>query len=155
MLHGSIERYRHLITVPFPRVQLQLNHSAEILMDKKGHHGVLLMDWQPHGIIAIFHAVQVYTVYSKCGIQCRTLQINYSCKKTPIWWSVLVTTLSDEMRYWFATAQCLFSRIDLIFDIWCFNATFNNISAISWRPVLVVEEAGVSGENHRPWASNW
>jgi hypothetical protein len=24
-----------------------------------------------------------------------------------------------------------------------FNATFNNISAISWRTVLVVEEAGV------------
>jgi hypothetical protein len=23
------------------------------------------------------------------------------------------------------------------------------------RGVLVVEEAGVSGENHRPWASNW
>jgi len=23
-----------------------------------------------------------------------------------------------------------------------FNATFSNISAISWRPVLVVEEAG-------------
>ena len=33
-----------------------------------------------------------------------------------------------------------------------FNATFRNISAISWRPVLVVEEAGVPGENHRPWA---
>jgi len=32
-----------------------------------------------------------------------------------------------------------------------FNATFSNISAISWRPVLVVEEAGVPGENHRPW----
>jgi hypothetical protein len=30
-----------------------------------------------------------------------------------------------------------------------------NISVISWRPVLVVEEAGVPGENHRPWASNW
>ena len=41
------------------------------------------------------------------------------------------------------------------FDFWCFNATFNNISAISWRPVLVVEEAGVPGENHRPWTSNW
>jgi hypothetical protein len=27
-----------------------------------------------------------------------------------------------------------------------------NISAISWQPVLVVEEAG---ENHRPCASNW
>ena len=23
------------------------------------------------------------------------------------------------------------------------------------EPVLVVEEAGVPGENHRPWASNW
>ena len=33
-----------------------------------------------------------------------------------------------------------------------FSTTFSNISAISWRPVLVVEEAG---ENHRPWASNW
>jgi hypothetical protein len=38
-------------------------------------------------------------------------------------------------------------RFDL--DFWCFNATFNNISAISWRPVLVVEEAGVPGENQR------
>jgi hypothetical protein len=36
-----------------------------------------------------------------------------------------------------------------------FNATFSNISAISWRPVLLVEEARVPGENHRPWASNW
>jgi hypothetical protein len=27
-------------------------------------------------------------------------------------------------------------------------------SAISWRPILVVKEAGVPGENHRPWASN-
>ena len=33
-----------------------------------------------------------------------------------------------------------------------FNTTCRNISAISWRPVLVVEEAG---ENHRLWASNW
>jgi len=35
------------------------------------------------------------------------------------------------------------------------KATFRNISAISWRPVLVVEEAGVPGENHRPCASNY
>jgi hypothetical protein len=33
-------------------------------------------------------------------------------------------------------------KILFIFYFWCFNATFNNISAISWRPVLVVEEAG-------------
>jgi hypothetical protein len=36
-----------------------------------------------------------------------------------------------------------------------FKATFSNISAISWRSVLVVEEARVPGENHWPWASNW
>jgi hypothetical protein len=27
------------------------------------------------------------------------------------------------------------------------NATFNNISVISWRPVLLVEEIGVPGKN--------
>jgi hypothetical protein len=30
-----------------------------------------------------------------------------------------------------------------------FNATFNNISVISWRSFLLVEETGVPGENHR------
>jgi hypothetical protein len=29
-----------------------------------------------------------------------------------------------------------------------FNATFNNISVISWRSVLLVEETGVPGENY-------
>ena len=29
-----------------------------------------------------------------------------------------------------------------------FNATFNNISAISWWSVLLVVETGVPGENH-------
>jgi hypothetical protein len=28
-----------------------------------------------------------------------------------------------------------------------FNATFNTISTISWRSVLLVEETGVHGEN--------
>jgi hypothetical protein len=35
-----------------------------------------------------------------------------------------------------------------VVDFLCFNATFSNISAISWRPVLVVEEARVPGQNH-------
>ena len=42
---------------------------------------------------------------------------------------------------------------DLIWFI-VFNATCCNSSAISWRSVLVVEEAEAE-ENHRPWASNW
>ena len=36
-----------------------------------------------------------------------------------------------------------------------FNATFNNISVISWWSVLLVEEAGVPGENHWPVTSDW
>jgi hypothetical protein len=31
-----------------------------------------------------------------------------------------------------------------------FNVTFNNISVISWRSVLLVEETEVFRENHRP-----
>jgi len=36
-----------------------------------------------------------------------------------------------------------------------FNATFNNISAISWRLVLLLEETRVPTETHRPVASHW
>ena len=32
------------------------------------------------------------------------------------------------------------------------NATFNNISVISWRSVILMEETEVPGENHRPVA---
>jgi hypothetical protein len=35
-----------------------------------------------------------------------------------------------------------------------FNTTFNNISIISWQSVLLMEETGVLGENHRPVASH-
>ena len=35
-----------------------------------------------------------------------------------------------------------------------FNATFNNISVISWRSVLLVEETAVPRENHRPVVSH-
>jgi len=33
-----------------------------------------------------------------------------------------------------------------------FNTTFNNISVISWRSVLLMEE---TGENHRSAVSHW
>jgi hypothetical protein len=40
--------------------------------------------------------------------------------------------------------------------IWfiAFNAILNNISVILWRSVLLVEETGVPGENHRPTTSH-
>jgi hypothetical protein len=35
-----------------------------------------------------------------------------------------------------------------------FNVNFSNTSIISWRSVLLMEETGVPGENHRPVASH-
>jgi hypothetical protein len=35
-----------------------------------------------------------------------------------------------------------------------FNATFNNISVISWRSVLLVDKTGVARENHQPVTSH-
>jgi hypothetical protein len=36
--------------------------------------------------------------------------------------------------------KCLDRLYWFIFDLWWFNATFNNISAISWRPVCMSDE---------------
>ena len=41
------------------------------------------------------------------------------------------------------------------FGFMVFNATFNNISAILWQSVLLVEETGLFGENHQPATSDW
>jgi hypothetical protein len=35
-----------------------------------------------------------------------------------------------------------------------FNATFNNMSVISWESVLLVRETGGPGENHQSVASH-
>jgi len=46
--------------------------------------------------------------------------------------------------------------LDIRDQHWCFYISIeSNISAISWRPALVMEETGVLRENHRPWSSNW
>ena len=38
--------------------------------------------------------------------------------------------------------------VDNIVGVMIFNATFNNISIISWQSALLVEETGVHGGNH-------
>jgi hypothetical protein len=60
------------------------------------------------------------------------------------------------MKYYILLSNILSQNniLNLIFLV--FSATFSNISAISWPPGLVEEEAEVpAGENHLPWASNW
>jgi hypothetical protein len=46
------------------------------------------------------------------------------------------------------------SNLRYIVCLMVFNATFNNISVILWRSVLLVDETGVPAENHLPVASH-
>ena len=46
-------------------------------------------------------------------------------------------------------------QVLVLFGFMVLNATFNNITVIWWRSVLLVEETGVPRENHRPAASHW
>ena len=56
-------------------------------------------------------------------------------------------------------SHCIYKLTQIICLKWVrvmvFNATFNNISVISWLSVLLVEETGVPGENQRPATSHW
>ena len=48
----------------------------------------------------------------------------------------------------------MLSPAGLVVMVMVFNATFNNISAISWWSVLLVYETRVPEENHRPATSH-
>ena len=50
--------------------------------------------------------------------------------------------------------KCKLNKSILKVRAMVFNAIFNNISLRSWRPVVLVEETEVPGENHRPVASH-
>ena len=51
-------------------------------------------------------------------------------------------------------SDCLVIDCLVVVCLIVFNATFNNISAISWQSVLLVVETGGPGENHRSVASH-
>jgi len=64
------------------------------------------------------------------------------------------THLKNVDIYYVVRVRLLWSNLYQGYGM-VFNATVNNISVISWRPVLLVKETGVPGENHRPVASHW
>ena len=90
---------------------------------------VLKVSILPLSMILIFH---FRIVPIKCGIFF-VFDINYFNK---------VLIFSGKIRQNDSFLFCLFVCLIV------FNATFNNISIISWRSVLLVEETGVPGENH-------
>jgi hypothetical protein len=62
---------------------------------------------------------------------------------------MITTAPLHQIKTCFVCSHVHVCRFDLIRFI-VFNATFNNISAISWRSVLLVEETGIPGEIYRP-----
>jgi hypothetical protein len=63
-------------------------------------------------------------------------------------WCLIVSRLSYA---YFNLVLCLLKFVCFMI----FNTPFNNISVISWRTVLLLEETGVPRENHHPVASHW
>ena len=63
------------------------------------------------------------------------------------------------MQLWFEYNYYKWQLISSTSKVWVgvmvFNVTFNNISAISWRSVLLMAETGVPRENHWHAASHW
>jgi hypothetical protein len=63
-----------------------------------------------------------------------------------------------QYHAWFLVKQAKIDKTECTkrwVRVMAFNATFINISVISWRSVLLVQDTGVPGENHRPVASHW
>jgi len=56
---------------------------------------------------------------------------------------------SHNTSYWQYCLIEVVTKAGLIV-VMVFNATFNNISVISWQSILLVKETIVQGENHRP-----
>jgi hypothetical protein len=86
-------------------------------------------------------------------------------------WRKIIATLIEHYIYPAQCAVCVVQRryhhhhlikqntggnifkVKLVYGI--SNATFNNISVISWRSILLVEVIGLPGENHQSVASHW
>ena len=84
----------------------------------------------------------------------QTLSLSDSIKPAvvPVQW---IKQIPNTLDGW---AICkIINQLNIIWFVvvMVFNATFNNISVITWQSVLLVEETRVPWENHKPVASHW
>jgi hypothetical protein len=66
--------------------------------------------------------------------------------------SILLSLANND--FYFHQSLFYLSDSNKIVCLMVFNTTFNNIS-VSWWSVLLVEETGGLGENHRPVTGHW
>jgi hypothetical protein len=98
-----------------------------------------------------------YNIFSMVTVKCydpdvqENIWISLECPLACIdIWSLIIT-----YKCVIPCVMCNLSLFLLSFVcLMVFNVTFSNISAISWRSVLLVEETGVPGENQRPVESH-
>ena len=69
--------------------------------------------------------------------------------------SVYVASLSDKSMCIICIAYHRRYTCFVFVCLMVFNATFNNISIISWRSLLLMEENGGPGDIHRTIVSHW
>jgi hypothetical protein len=100
-----------------------------------------------HNMKFFLYSFQLKYIY----IYISTIQI--SCQQKQ--W-VMYTTIHCFLFFFFKKlCDCQEHQVTQVYLLVClmvFNATFNNISVISWWSVLLVEETGVPTENHQPVA---
>jgi hypothetical protein len=74
-------------------------------------------------------------------------------------WIYLLCTCKSTWIGWYGFISPGIHGSFSLYCIWVrvmvFITFFNNISVISWRSVLLVEENGIPEENHRPVSSHW
>ena len=94
--------------------------------------------------ISLFSKGNMYSVV--CNAPCENSIWNFISLSILPLTSIFIFYNLFKIR--FSCILLLLLLIDWLIDLLCLTP----LSAISWRSVLVVEEAG---ENHRPWTGNW
>jgi hypothetical protein len=85
---------------------------------------------------------QIWTINMKKSFIIEILLYKLNCKE-----KIMICIVSCE--------YIIIIHLAIRVRVMMFNATFNNISVLSWRSVLLVEETRVPGENNRPIVSHW
>ena len=98
------------------------------------------------GTCLYINYMSVYYLYNRYYDVFLTCMLIHLCWFACVFTTCVFTTCVYYMCIYYMCVYyiCFWVRVMV------FNATFNNISVISWWSVLLVEETGVHGENHRP-----
>ena len=112
-------------------------------------------------IASVYICIYFYTCYGHIRyiffslIECFSKIIMFTFDIACDVWKIMWCCYSHVMKWY---KKLVFFSTNTGFCFVClmmFNATFNNISVISWRSFLLVEETAGLEENHRLVAGHW